>query len=142
MAGYSGKTLVVKLGIKPSHRVLLRHAPAGLASLLAPLPPGVSFVTARAHTIDCVLLFATQARELQSDFASLAAKLVPAGLLWVAWPKQAARVPTDLTENVVRGIGLAAGLVDVKVCAITEVWSGLKFVRRLSDRESGGGPAA
>jgi hypothetical protein len=134
MAGYSGKPLAAKLDIKPGHRVLLRGATAGFAALLAPLPPEVTFVTGRARAVDCAMLFTTTARDLEREFSPLAARLTPAGLLWVAWPKQASRVETDLTESVVRRIGLATGLVDVKVCAVTEVWSGLKFVRRLKDR--------
>lgn len=134
MAGYSGKPLVAKLDIRPGYRILLRGAPAGFAALLAPLPPEVEFVTARAGALNCAMLFTTSARDLEREFSPLAAKVEPAGLLWVAWPKRASKVETDLTESVVRRIGLAAGLVDVKVCAVTELWSGLKFVRRLKDR--------
>lgn len=134
MAGYSGKPLVAKLGIKPSSRLQLRGAPPEFPAELRPLPKGVSFVGAQARQADCVLLFATTALELSRSFHKAAAVLPPAGQLWIAWPKRAAKVPTDLSENEVRRIGLAEGLVDIKVCAITEVWSGLKFVRRLKDR--------
>ena len=102
--------------------------------MLMPLPDQVTFVTSRAKQADCVLLFVTAAEMLRQSFSSLATKLPPTGLFWVAWPKKAAKVATDLDENVVRRIGLDAGLVDVKVCAIDDTWSGLKFVRRLKDR--------
>jgi hypothetical protein len=134
MTGYSGKPLVVKLGIKASCRLQLRGAPPGFTAELQPLPDEVRFVGAQAKQADCVILFATRILELSGAFRKAAAVLPPAGQLWVAWPKRAANVPTDLSENEVRRIGLAAGLVDIKVCAITEIWSGLKFVRRLKDR--------
>ena len=134
MVGYSGKPLVAKLGIKPHSRLQLRGAPPGFAAELEPLPDGVSITGARAKQADCVLLFATTALELSRVFPRAAAILPPAGQVWVAWPKRAAKVPTELSEAEVRRIGLAGGLVDIKVCAITEVWSGLKFVRRLKDR--------
>lgn len=134
MAGYSQKPLVSKLDIKPSHRILIQAAPSGFEKLLKPLPDGATLVGARSRQADCILFFANRAADLRRGFAALAARLPPAGLLWVAWPKKAARIETDLTEDVVRRIGLDGGLVDVKVCAITEVWSGLKFVRRLRDR--------
>lgn len=134
MAGYSAKPLVAKLDIRPNHRLLLQGAPEGFLTLLHPLPAGVAVVTARAREADTAILFARLERDLRDRFPRLAARLHSSGLLWVAWPKKAAKVPTDLTEDRVRAIGLAAGLVDVKVCAITEVWSGLKFVRRLKDR--------
>ena len=80
------------------------------------------------------MLFTKSSTALKKEFPGVAKRLAPAGMLWVSWPKQASGVPTDLNENIVREIGLAAGLVDVKVCAVTDIWSGLKFVRRLKDR--------
>ncbi len=133
MAGYSGKPLVEKLGVKASHRLALVAAPEGFSRELEPLPAGVR-VHAGRGPLDCVLLFAPDRAALRAGFPRWAARLTPAGMLWIAWPKKAAKVATDLDENVVREIGLAAGLVDVKVCAVNEVWSGLKFVRRLRDR--------
>jgi hypothetical protein len=133
MPGYSGKPLVEKLGLKPSQRLALVGAPGGFVRELDPLPAGVRLGADRGP-LDCVLLFAPDAATLTGGFPRWAARLTPAGMLWVAWPKKAAKIATDLDENVVRRIGLAAGLVDVKVCAVTEVWSGLKFVRRLRDR--------
>jgi len=134
MAGYSGKPLVAKLGIKASCRLQLRGAPPGFAAELQPLPDDVRLVGVQSKQADCVILFATSIVALSRTFRKAATVLPPAGQLWVAWPKRAAKVATDLSENEVRQIGLDAGLVDIKVCAITEVWSGLKFVRRLKDR--------
>ena len=133
MAGYSSKPLVEKLGVKPAHRLALVGAPDGFLRELEPLPTGVRLGSGQGP-LDCVLLFSSDAATLTAGFSRWAARLTPEGMLWIAWPKKAAKVPTDLDENVVRRIGLAAGLVDVKVCAVTEVWSGLKFVRRLRDR--------
>jgi hypothetical protein len=135
MAGYSGTPLVQKLGIKADARVYLVDAPASFADTLGPLPPGVEEVGPSAKGLDFALHFVTDQTALQKRFAKLAARLQPAGMLWIAWPKRASGVPTDLTENVVRDVGLKAGLVDVKVCAIDDTWSGLKFVYRLKDRK-------
>jgi hypothetical protein len=130
MAGYSGKPLSAKLGIKAGHDVALLGAPAGFAGALEPLPDGVTLHARAAKDAAVVLLFEREAAALEREFGKVAARLPTGGMLWIAWPKQASRQPTDLTENVVRRIGLATGLVDVKVCAIDETWSGLKFVRR------------
>lgn len=129
MAGYSGKPLVEKLGFEPGDRVVLLGAPAAYPGALGTLPAGV-VISRRTGPADLALLFSRDARDLAKRFAPLAEKLRPGGMLWVAWPKKASGVPTDLSEDVVRRIGLAAGLVDVKVCAIDETWSGLKFLRR------------
>jgi hypothetical protein len=129
MAGYSGKPLGEKIGLKPNHRVALLHAPPDFQGALAPIPPGVAFSGSPAAA-DVALLFSRTAASLDADFGPVARALAPGGMLWVAWPKKASKQPTDLTEDVVRRIGLAAGLVDVKVCAIDDVWSGLKFLRR------------
>ena len=130
MPGYSGKALVDKLGVKAGHRVALLDAPDETRSLLAPLPAGVRFVAPEAGLVDVALLFTRAAAHLEQAFVPAARTLAPGGMLWVAWPKRASGVATDVTEDVVRRVGLAAGLVDVKVCAVTDVWSGLKFVRR------------
>jgi hypothetical protein len=135
MAGYSGTPLVQKLGIKPDARVRFVYAPADFSTTLGPLPAGAAQVGPAAKNLDLVVLFVTARAALVDQFAKLAAKLAPAGMLWVAWPKKASGVPTDLTENVVQDFGLEAGLVDVKVCAIDDTWSGLKFVIRLKDRK-------
>jgi hypothetical protein len=134
VTGYSGKPLVEKLGLRAPHRLQLRGAPPGIMAVLEPLPTGVNLIASTASKPDCILLFASSAADLHVAFPKAAAAVPRAGVVWVAWPKKAAKVPTDLTESEVRRIGLAAGLVDVKVCAVTEIWSGLKFVRRLRDR--------
>ncbi len=131
--GYSGTPLPRKLGIKAEHLVLVERAPRGLA--LDPLPDVVT-VHGRAGRgpYDVVLTFCRDQARLEQRFEPLAALLTPAGGLWIAWPKKASGVATDLTEDVIREVALAAGLVDVKVCAIDSTWSGLKMVRRLRDR--------
>ena len=133
-AGYSGTPLGRKLGIKEGFRVALVGAPNGFRDELVQLPTGVSFVTSLAAQLDLILFFVKSQSEMTRNFSRLAAKLAPAGMLWIAWPKKASGVATDLSGNSVRQIGLDAGLVDTKVCAVNEVWSGLKFVIRLKDR--------
>lgn len=134
MPGYSGTPLPKKLGIKDGLRVCLVSAPADVRKeLKAALAP---CHTVRDHStpLDFAMLFTKSKAELAKECKQISRSLAPAGMLWVGWPKKSSGVATDLNENVVREIGLAAGLVDVKVCAVTEVWSGLKFVRRLKDR--------
>ena len=136
MAGYSQRSLADKLGIKPGAVVTALSPPPAYIKLLAPVPADVTFVSRlgrRARFIHC---FVTLRAELAQEFPALARALADDGMVWISWPKQAAKVETDLTEDVVRALGLRAGLVDVKVCAVDEVWSGLKFVRRLADRKS------
>ena len=130
--GYSGTPLVQKLGIKPGARFQFVGAPDDLPALLGPLPVGATY--ANRGKLDFSLLFVRKLAELSRNFPRLRDRLEANGMLWVSWPKKSSGVPTDLTENVVRDFGLANGLVDVKVCAIDDIWSGLKFVRRLSDR--------
>jgi hypothetical protein len=142
MVGYSGTPLARKLGIKPGHRVALVSAPPGFESHLEGLPDEVSLARQVRGTVDVIVVFVDRAAELGARFGSLARRLDPAGGLWVAWPKKASGRATDLTENVVREIGLAAGLVDNKVCAVDEVWSGLRFVVRLADRPSARGSSS
>jgi hypothetical protein len=134
MAGYSGKALVEKIGLKPGHRLALAGEPDGFIKELAPLPDNVSVVTSGKASLDCVILFAGEARGLDARIARWGARLAPAGMLWVAWPKKASKVVTDVTETLVRNTGLDSGLVDIKICAVNDIWSGLKFVRRLKDR--------
>jgi len=134
-AGYSGTPLAAKLGVKPLARVALVGAPADAHEWLEPLPEGARLSrAARGRNLDVIVLFTRRRADLEHRVGALLPKLAPAGGLWVAWPKQAAGVATDLTESVVREVGLAAGVVDNKVCAVTDVWSGLRFVRRLRDR--------
>jgi hypothetical protein len=135
MAGYSGTPLVNKLGIKPDHEVALVNAPAEFDATLGTLPAGVTVHReARGRAKDVIVFFTTSLGELRTRFPGLARQLTPAGGLWISWPKKASGVATDLTEDVVRGVGLETGLVDNKVCAVDETWSGLRFVIRLQDR--------
>lgn len=136
MAGYSGTPLVKKLGFKDNFRVTLVNPPKSFRNELAPLPGNVKFLSSQAEQLDLIVLFVDSQQKLRREFPIFAAKLNEKGMLWIAWPKKASGVPTDLTDNSVRHIGLDAGLVDVKVCAVNEVWSGLKFVYRLRDRKS------
>ena len=138
-AGYSGRPLGAKLGLRPGQRVALLGPPPAFEGELEPLPAGVRLARRLAPELDMVVLFSTSRRLLARRFPVAAAALRPEGSLWVAWPKRASGRATDLTENVVREVGLAAGLVDTKVCAVDDVWSGLRFVYRLRDRPT---PAA
>ena len=131
-AGYSGTPLWQKLGLKPRMRLLALEAPPNLDALLAGAPDLERL--ARATTFDCALAFAKTPSAVTAVLARLEPKMPDGGLIWIAWPKKTSGVSTDLDEDVVRRIGLAAKLVDVKVCAIDATWSGLKFVRRLRDR--------
>ena len=133
-AGYSNRSLADKLGIKPGTRIIALGAPPNYAKLLGPLPEGGSISTRIARPAGFVHQFVTQRSELERAFPSIDAALVDAGTVWISWPKKASGVATDLTENVIREVGLPLGLVDVKVCAVDEVWSGLKFVRRKEKR--------
>ena len=134
MAGYSGTPLVKKLGIKSGFSVAFVNPPSGFVQGLdLPSETTTGSMSSR-KPIDFILLFVKSRHELATRFSVCAAKLKPDGMLWVSWPKKASGVKTDLTDNVVRELGLSEGLVDVKVCAVDEVWSGLKFVFRLKDR--------
>jgi hypothetical protein len=130
-AGYSGTPLAKKLGIKPGHRLMLLEAPASLA---LELPDGVQVVRQARGKADVIVSFHTERAGFARRLPRLRECMEPACGLWIAWPKKASRVPTDLTENVVRDTGLANALVDNKVAAIDEVWSGLRLVIRLKDR--------
>jgi hypothetical protein len=134
-AGYSGTPLARKLGIKPGARVRLVNAPAGFDDVLGELPPGahLSRRTAAGAT-DVIVAFCTRGAQLERGLPGWRAALDPAGGLWIAWPKRSSGVATDLGDGIVRELGLAAGLVDNKVCAIDATWSGLRFVYRLVDR--------
>jgi hypothetical protein len=129
-AGYSGTPLVRKLGFAPDMRVLYVGAPAHFPELVGALPDGVRVLKRPAPDLDLAMLFVAERAALGRGLARLQPKLGPAGMIWVAWPKRASKVPTDITEDVVREVALPRGLVDVKVCAIDETWSGLKLVIR------------
>ena len=135
MAGYSGTPLPRKLGIKPGHRVLALGAPVGFADgTLGELPDGVALRTTARGKADVIVAFHERRAELARRMPRLRELMEPAAGLWIAWPKRASGVPTDLTEDVVRELALANRLVDNKVCAIDDVWSGLRLVIRLRDR--------
>ena len=134
MAGYSGTPLPKKLRIKDGHRVALLGAPDGLHNSLRPLPEAVALRDRARGPLDVVLYFVTRRAELERRLDRLVEALEPAGGLWIAWPKRSSGVDTDITEDVVREVALPRGLVDNKVCAIDETWSGLRCVIRLRDR--------
>lgn len=134
MAGYSSTPLAKKLGIKEGSRIGLVNAPKDFHSALGELPQGATFVKRMTNSLDIILFFVWKERELARDFSRLAKNLVPNGMIWIAWPKKSSGVATDLSFERVQKIGLDAGLVDVKICAVDETWSGLKFVYRLKDR--------
>ncbi len=134
MAGYSSTPLAKKLGIKENTRIGLVNAPKDFQSELGELPHGATFVKRMTNSLDIILFFVLKERELAQDFSRLAQKLVANGMIWIAWPKKSSGVATDLSFERVQRIGLDAGLVDVKICAVDDTWSGLKFVYRLKDR--------
>jgi hypothetical protein len=134
MPGYSGTPLPKKLGIKDGVHVRMIDAPADVLAELKLALAQCEITQTPKTPVDFAMVFSKSASGLTKDFKALTRQLSAAGMIWVSWPKKTSGVPTDLNENVVREIGLAAGLVDVKVCAVTEIWSGLKFVRRLKDR--------
>ena len=135
-AGYSKRSLVEKLGIKPNSAIAILNAPAGFDSTLGPLPDGVVIRSKISQPLQFIHAFFLKSTKLDLQFPKLKKALAQSGALWISWPKRAAKIETDLTDNVVREIGLRHGLVDIKVCAVDEVWSGLKFVYRIEDRNS------
>jgi hypothetical protein len=134
MPGYSGTPLPKKLGIKDGFHVTLIDAPTDVLTELKQPMASCKPVRDGKVPIDFAMVFSKDSASLRKEFKRVAKQLAPAGMLWISWPKKSSGVATDLTENIIREIGLATGLVDVKVCAVTDVWSGLKFVRRLKDR--------
>src|SRR5438105_12743107 len=134
MAGYSGTPLVKKLGIKDGVRLTVLNAPQGYASWMKGLPADAQIVSTMRRPASAVHLFATKRRELEQRLPRLRTALAPAGFLWVSWPKKSSGVATDVTEDTIREIALPLGFVDVKVCAVTDTWSGLKLVIRKSER--------
>lgn len=134
MAGYSGTPLIKKLGVKDGYRVALVNSPKGFLKELGPLPAGAKFASSTSESLDLVLLFVRSEQELRRRFLELAENLTANGMIWIAWPKKNSGVVTDLSFTNVQRTGLDAGLVDVKICAVNDIWSGLKFVYRLKDR--------
>ena len=134
MPGYSGTPLPKKLGIKDGFRVALLHTPADVKAELSDAFKKCSLLKPAAGGLDFVFLFVKSRAGLELDLVPAARALAPAGMLWISWPKKSSGVVSDLDENIVRQSGLDAGLVDIKVCAVTDVWSGLKFVIPVKNR--------
>ena len=134
MAGYSGTPLAKKLGFTSPLDVLLIGAPPEYRAWLGDLPAGVVFVTAPKTPVRAAHVFLSRRSELQKRLPTLRRQLDPGGFVWVSWPKRASKVPTDVTEDTIRDVALPLGFVDIKVCAVSEVWSGLKLVVRKEER--------
>jgi hypothetical protein len=134
MAGYSGTPLPQKLGIKPKLKVAFFELPSDVKKSLDKELSDCELVTSFQQQLDFAMIFIKSQAEMKQQFPAFARRLAPAGILWTSWPKKTSGIATDLNENDVRRIGLETGLVDVKVCAVNEVWSGLKFVIRVKDR--------
>ena len=134
MAGYSKTPLAQKLGIKPGTKVAALNAPGDYRKLLAPLPAGISFVDKAGPGAAFVHLFVTERRVLEKDLKRLRTLLDDAGVLWISWPKKSSGVTTDITEDVIREICLPLGFVDIRVCAVDDIWSGLKLMIRREER--------
>lgn len=134
MAGYSGTPLWKKLGIKPGSRVWAKDAPPGYKKLLAPLPEDVEFLAKAGKDIDLIHYFTKSRRDLAAAMPGLMQRIQRDGMIWVSWPKKASKVATDITEGSIRDVALPLGLVDVKICAVDDTWSGLKLVIRKENR--------
>ena len=135
-AGYSGTPLIKKLGLKPGQRACFMNAPKDFPKTLGALPLGIELIQRlpKMRSLDFIHVFTKERNKLEKSFPQLKAALNWDGILWISWPKGSSKVATDINENIVREIGLDVGLVDVKVAAVDEVWSGLKFVHRVKDR--------
>ena len=135
MIGYSGTPLARKLGIKPGTKVVaVGDVPDEYRKWLGPLPEGATIVSKGKAPLEAVHVFVTKRAELAKHLEHLRKALVPDGYVWISWPKRASKVPTNITEDVIREVALPMGFVDIKVCAVSEVWSGLKLVIRVSER--------
>lgn len=135
MAGYSGTPLAKKLGIKPGMTLVILDAPGEYRSWLGELPVGVTITSKSVGNLEAVHVFVTKKPALAKLLTVFRKTLEPAGFLWVSWPKKASKVETDVTEDVIRELALPLGFVDIKVCAVSDVWSGLKLVIRRSERK-------
>ena len=136
MAGYSGTPLARKLGVRPNERLIALNAPDNYQRLLEGLPDGVAVTNRLTANASFVHLFVKQRSDLARQLVMLRTKLDDAGILWVSWPKKAAKVETDITEDTIRDLALPLGFVDVKVCAVDETWSGLKLMVRRENRKA------
>jgi hypothetical protein len=135
MAGYSGTPLAKKLGLKGGSRIFLLNAPGNYLQLVSPLPEGVQVAPQITSHTDVIHIFSTKKEELSQALHTCLEKMRPNGMIWVSWPKKSSKVPTDITEDTIRGVALPLGLVDIKVCAVDDVWSGLKLVIRKEKRK-------
>lgn len=135
MAGYSKRSLAQKLDLKEGYKMIALNPPQGYQQMLGELPSKVIVANTLTAPLDFVHFFTKEKTVLEHEFPKLKQAISPDGLIWISWPKRSSKVKTDLDENIIREIGLANGLVDVKVCAVDEVWSGLKFVYRRQDRK-------
>ncbi len=133
-AGYSQRSLVQKLGIKPGTRIIILNPPPAYENTLGPLPEGLEIRQRLSGSFDFIQFFASEYADLARRLLKLKTALAKSGMLWISWPKKASKVDSDITEDRVRALALQHGLVDVKVCAVDETWSGLKLVYRLKDR--------
>jgi hypothetical protein len=136
MAGYSGTPLVKKLGVKPESTLFLLNAPDEYFDWVSPLPQGVTVKSKLSGKVDFIHLFVTDFKIFKQAFVKSQKFLKDDGMMWISWPKKSSKIQTDMDENIIRDFGLEKGLVDVKVCAVDETWSGLKFVVRVKDRKS------
>lgn len=134
MAGYSSSPLQKKLGIKPGFKILISGEPEAYWDWISPLPNDVVVGKSATSELDFVHIFASVNKAFEKEFLRVKPYLKKTGMIWISWPKKSSKVPTDLNENGIREFGLALGMVDVKVCAVNEIWSGLKFVYRVKDR--------
>lgn len=134
-AGYSGTPLAKKLGIKNNFRIKIVNQPEYYFSLFSDLPEDIIFIKENKTKKDFIHYFMKEAKALKSDIRQLKQEIIPNGMIWISWPKKASKIPTDVTEDVVRTVALKNGLVDIKVCAIDEIWSGLKLVIPVKDRK-------
>ena len=135
MAGVSGKSLSQKLGLKPGFRIFVDGAPADYRGLVGEWPDGAKLISQLTPPPDMVHLFAARTKGLAAKLSRYRDAIAPDGMIWVSWPKKASKVPTDITEDTIRQVALPMGLVDIKVCAVDEVWSGLKLVVRKENRK-------
>jgi hypothetical protein len=133
-AGYSGTPLIKKLGIKEGSEIIIINPPVGYMNYLGELPAGVILKNKLSGKLDFIHFFTTSKTEFEKKFSQLKKSLNTSGQIWISWPKKSSKIPTDITEDTIRNFILKNGLVDVKVCAVDEIWSGLKLVYRLKDR--------
>jgi len=133
-SGYSGTPLAKKLGIKEGFKIRLVNQPAYYFDLFTDMPENILLLTDKKSSKNFIHYFTNEAAGLQKDIIALKNEIYPNGIIWISWPKKAAKIKTDVTEELVRSIGLSNGLVDIKVCAVDEIWSALKFVIPLKDR--------